>query len=237
MRRQKWVDERALRCQHLRMHRPIIFDFDGTIVDSEPLANRGLAEVLTELGFPTTYDEALATYIGLRMTDCVSKIERVHGRKAPDNFAELCRARVTRLIEEHLQPVPGAVPFVRARAEGKIAIASSSRVVSIERSLERVGLTGVFDGRIFSAADLERGKPHPDIFLAAAQALATRPRNCIAIEDSVFGVQSAVAAGMTVIGLTAGSHCSPTHWRTLADAGAHTTAGTYAEVASHIARL
>jgi HAD superfamily hydrolase (TIGR01509 family) len=220
-----------------RMPRPIIFDFDGTIVDSEPLANQGLAEVLTEHGFPTTYDEALATYVGLRMVDCLSKIERVHGRKAPDNFADLCRARVGELIDKHLQPVPGAVPFVRARAEGTIAIASSSRVVSIERSLARVGLTGVFDGRIFSAADLERGKPHPHIFLAAAEALGASPSDCIAIEDSVLGVRSAVAAGMTVIGLTAGTHCGPAHWRTLSDAGAHKTAKSYDEVASYVGRV
>ena len=237
MRRQKWVDERALRCHHLHMHRPIIFDFDGTIVDSEPLANRGLAEVLTELGFPTTYDEALATYVGLRMTDCVRKIEHVHGRQTPDNFPDLCRARVAALVDKHLQPVPGAIPFVRARAENKIAIASSSRVVSIERLLDRVGLSGIFEGRIFSAADLERGKPHPDIYLATAEALAARPRDCVAIEDSALGVQSAAAAGMTVIGLTAGGHCGPAHWRTLVDAGAHTTAASYEEVASYVARL
>jgi HAD superfamily hydrolase (TIGR01509 family) len=235
MRSQKWLDEASPGCHHARMHRPIIFDFDGTIVDSEPLANRGLAEVLTELGFPTSYDEALATYVGLRMVDCVSKVARIHGRKPPDSFADLCRARVSELIDKHLQPVPGAIPFVRARAESKIAIASSSRVVSIQRSLARVGLTGVFDGRIFSAADLERGKPHPDIFLAAAEALTAPPSDCLAIEDSVLGVRSAVAAGMTVIGLTAGAHCGPAHSQTLVDAGAHTTARSYDEVAAYIA--
>lgn len=219
------------------MHRPIIFDFDGTVVDSEPLANRGLAEVLTELGFPTTFDEALTTYVGLRMVDCVERIAQVHGRRPPGAFADLCRARITYLIERHLQPVPGAIPFVRARAENRIAIASSSRVVSIERGLARVGLTGIFDGRIFSAADIERGKPHPDIFLTAAQGLAAHPSECIAIEDSVLGVRSAVAAGMTVIGLTAGGHCGPTHWQSLVEAGAHTTADSYDQVASYIAGL
>jgi HAD superfamily hydrolase (TIGR01509 family) len=217
------------------MQRPIIFDFDGTVVDSEPLANRGLAEVLTELGFPTTYEQALTTYIGLRMIDCVKKIEHVHGRKPPDDFADLCRARVTALIDKHLEPVPGAIPFIRAQAENKIAIASSSRVVSIERSLARVGLTGVFDGRIFSAADIERGKPHPDIFLQAAEGLGTRPRDCIAIEDSILGVRSAVAAGMTVIGITAGGHCTPKHGEILVEAGAHVTANSYAGVAAFIA--
>lgn len=220
------------------MQRPIIFDFDGTVVDSEPLANRGLAEVLTELGFPTTYEQALTTYIGLRMIDCVKKIEHVHGRTPPESFPELCRARITALVDKHLQPVPGVVPFIRARAHTQnIAIASSSRVVSIERGLHRVGLTGTFDGRIFSAADLERGKPHPDVYLIAADALAARPAECIAIEDSVLGVRSAIAAGMTVIGITAGGHCGPEHGHTLAAAGAHTTANSYEEVAAYIERL
>jgi HAD superfamily hydrolase (TIGR01509 family) len=215
--------------------RPIIFDFDGTIVDSEPLANIGLAETLTELGFPTTYDEALATYVGLRMADCIDKIEQVHGRKPPDDFASLCRARVGALVDEQLQPVPGVVPFVRACAPERIAIASSSRVISIERGLNRVGLAGAFAGRIFSAADLERGKPHPDIYLIAAEGLAASASDCIAIEDSVLGVQSAVAANMIVIGLTAGSHCRPAHGERLREAGAHAIARNYDEVAAAIA--
>lgn len=220
------------------MQRPIIFDFDGTIVDSEPLANRGLAEVLTELGFPTTYEQALATYVGLRMIDCVAKVEQVHGRKPPDHFADLCRARVAALIDKHLEPVPGAIPFIRARSLTQtIAIASSSRVVSIERGLKRVGLNGMFDGRIFSAADLERGKPHPDVFLAAAEGLAAHPHDCVAIEDSILGVRSAVAAGMIVIGITAGGHCTPAHGQTLAEAGAHATANSYADVAAFITSL
>lgn len=219
------------------MPRPIIFDFDGTIVDSEPHANKGLAETLTELGFPTTYDEAVATYIGLRMADCVRKIEHVHGRKPPDDFADRCRARVGALIDKHLQPIPGAAAFVRTRARERIAIASSSRVKSIEHSLARVGLTGVFDGRIFSAADLDRGKPHPVVFLTAAQALAAEPRNCFVVEDGVLGVEGAVAAGMTVIGLTAGAHCGPDHAELLRAAGAHTIAHSYDDVAAYVARF
>jgi HAD superfamily hydrolase (TIGR01509 family) len=232
-----WLAQTPPTCQKPAMSRPIIFDFDGTIVDSEPLSNKGLAETLSELGFATTYDEAVATYVGLRMADCIRKIEHVHGRKLPDDFAERCRARIGALIDEHLQPVPGAADFVRGRAREKIAIASSSRVKSIEHSLARVGLTGVFDDRIFSAADLERGKPHPDVFLTAAQALAAAPLDCFVIEDSVLGVEGAVAAGMTVIGLTAGAHCGPDHAELLRAAGAHTIAHSYDDVAAYVARF
>ena len=219
------------------MLRPIIFDFDGTIVDSEPCANRGLSDCLTEVGFPTTYDEAVATYVGLRMSDCIAKAQQIHGRALPHDFAETCRARVGALLDKHLQAVPGAIAFIRDCATTPIAIASSSRIASIERSLERVGLTGVFASRIFSAADIERGKPHPDIFLKAASELGANPETCIVIEDGTLGVQGAVAAGMTVIGLTAGSHCDRGHDERLNAAGAHVIARSYDDVAAIVTRL
>jgi beta-phosphoglucomutase-like phosphatase (HAD superfamily) len=97
--------------------------------------------------------------------------------------------------------------------------------------LELVGLTDRFAGRIFSAADIERGKPHPDIFLKAASGLNADPRDCIVIEDGTLGVRGAVAAGMTVIGLTAGSHCAADHADRLRQAGAHVIAAGYGDVA------
>ena len=213
-------------------HRPIIFDFDGVIVDSEPLANRALAETLTAIGMPTTVEEAMRDYIGLRMSDCLLAIARIHGRKPPDDFVDTCRARTAVLLREHLQPVPGAPAFIRSCVAARTAIASSSSVRGINNSLALVGLTGHFDGRIFSAADIERGKPHPDIFLKAANGIAADPRACIVIEDGTLGTRGAVAAGMTVIGFIAGSHCTPDHAERLRQAGAHKIAASYAEVAA-----
>ncbi len=216
------------------MSLPIIFDFDGVIVDSEIIANRALAECLTELGFPTTAGEAMARYTGMRMRDCVIAIERRHDCKLPPNFDELCSAQFHSMRHD-LQAVPGAVAFVRTRHAERTAIASSSRKREIERSLETVGLADHFVGRIFSAAELERGKPHPDIFLQAAKGIAAHPGDCTVIEDSPLGVQAAVAAGMTVIGLTAASHCGPDHGERLTAAGAHVIARTYEDVAAHMA--
>ncbi len=213
------------------MHRPIIFDFDGVIVDSEPIANRALAEALTAIGMPTTPEEAMTRYIGLRMSDCVRAIERIHGRAPPADFVETCRARTRSLLHDELRPVAGAPAFIRSCLPALTAIASSSSVPGIKHSLSIVGLSDCFDGRIFSAADLERGKPHPDVFLHAATGLNANPADCIVIEDGTLGVQGAVAAGMTVIGLTAGSHCGPAHGERLREAGAHIVAGSYAEVA------
>lgn len=219
------------------MPRPIIFDFDGTIADSEPSANQALAECLTALGMATTHDEAIAAYIGLRMSDCIRKAERIHDRRLPDDFAATCRARTRALLNENLKPVPGAAEFLQRCAREETAIASSSSVPGIEYSLALIGLEGFFTGRIFSAADIERGKPHPDIFLKAAGGLGAEASDCIAIEDGALGVQAAVAAGMTVIGLTAGSHCRPGHGDHLAALGAHFIAGSYDDVATLVARL
>jgi HAD superfamily hydrolase (TIGR01509 family) len=214
------------------VHKPIIFDFDGVIVDSEPLANRALAETLTAMGMPTTTEEAMRDYIGLRMSDCVLAVARIHGRKPPEDFVDACRARAANLLRENLQPVRGAPVFIRSCIAARTAIASSSSVRGINNSLELVGLAGHFDGRIFSAADIERGKPHPDIFLHAARGLNAAPADCIVIEDGTLGVKGAVAAGMTVIGLTAGSHCGPDHAHRLREAGAHVVANSYAEIAA-----
>lgn len=219
------------------MPRPLIFDFDGTIADSEPVANQALAECLTALGMTTSYDEAVATYIGLRMSDCIAKAERVHSRMLPADFATTCRARTRALLTESLKPVPGVTAFLHQCTRERTAIASSSSVPGIEFSLALIGLEGFFTGRIFSAADIERGKPHPDIFLKAANGLSADPRDCVAIEDGELGVRAAAAAGMTVIGLIAGSHCRPGHGDHLSAAGAHIIAASYSDVAEIVARL
>src|SRR5205814_10507413 len=90
----------------------------------------------------------------------------------------------------------------------------------IRRSLAKVGLLDRFDGRIYSAAMVERGKPAPDLFLHAAKQMGARPADCTVIEDSVAGITAAVAAGMTAIGFTAASHCNQDTAPKLAAAGA-----------------
>jgi len=219
------------------MPRPIIFDFDGVIADSEIITNRAFAECLTAHGFATTHDESKELYAGRRMSDCVVVIEQIHGRSVPQDFVDTFRSYSFDLLRKQLKPVPGAVDFVLSTARAKTAIASSSGLQRITLSLDLIGLLDHFDGRIFSAADIERGKPHPDIFLTAAEGLAAAPHDCVVIEDGVLGVEGAVAAGMTVIGLTAAAHCGPEHGQRLIDAGAHSIARSYDEVASYLARL
>jgi HAD superfamily hydrolase (TIGR01509 family) len=217
------------------MLRPIIFDFDGVIVDSEILST--FRQSLTAFGFPTTEEEEIAHYRGLRLRDCIVIAERLHNRKMPDDFVASYRANSFELLRRELQPVAGAVDFIRALGNRPIAIASSSGLARIELSLERVGLTDRFQGRISSAAELERGKPFPDVFLNAAGLLSVDPRDCIVIEDGTHGITAALAAGMTPLGLTAGSHCKPGHAERLSTAGAAAVAATYNDIAAIIAKL
>ncbi|MCE9521002.1 MAG: HAD family phosphatase [Alphaproteobacteria bacterium] len=217
------------------MPRPIIFDFDGVIADSEVLS--AFRDCLTAFGFPTSEEEESQHYRGLRLKDCVAVAERLHKRKLPGDFVDVYRARSFERLRRELKPVSGAVEFIRALGDRPIAIASSSGPARLELCLTLLGLTEPFAGRVCSAADLARGKPFPDVYLHAAKTLPADPRTCIVIEDGTHGVQAAVAAGMTPIGLTAGSHCGPDHGSRLRAAGASLIAENYQDVASIVRTL
>jgi HAD superfamily hydrolase (TIGR01509 family) len=211
----------------------IIFDYDGVIADSELLNNAALAEVLTGIGLATTTDEAIAAYMGKRWLDCRPLIEARLGRACPDDvvieWTRLCHERAS----TRLPPVDGLAEFMADRPQAR-CIASSSPPDWIELGLSRFGLAGRM-GPIFSAAvHVTRGKPHPDLFLHAAEAMGVRPARTVVIEDSTPGVLAGVAAGMQVIGLCAGGHIREGHAEGLTAAGAHAIAWSYDEVASLI---
>ena len=208
----------------------IIFDYDGVVADSEVLNSSVMAEQLSALGLPTTLDDVLAAYTGKRWRDNRPAVEAALGRPCPDDFHTTwfatCRARAP----HQLKPVPGVIDFMDARPEGR-CIASSSGPDWIGVGLELFGLTEQFDGSVFTGLRVERGKPHPDIFLHAAETLGVDPARALVIEDSEAGVTAGVAAGMTVVGLLAGGHVRDGHAQRLRDRGAHHVAHSYAAVA------
>ena len=211
----------------------IIFDYDGVVADSEVLNSTVMAEQLTALGLPTSLDEVLAAYTGKRWRDNRPVVEAALGRACPEDFHTnwfaTCRARAPR----QLKPVPGLVDFVAARPEAR-CIASSSGPDWIGVGLDLFGLTDHFDGAVFTGLVVERGKPHPDIFLHAARRMGADPARTLVIEDSEAGVTAGVAAGMTVVGLLAGGHVRDGHAERLRDRGAHHLADSYAAVAAFI---
>jgi HAD superfamily hydrolase (TIGR01509 family) len=210
--------------------RLIIFDFDGVVADSEHLAMRVLAEGLSGLGLPTTADEAVRLYMGLGLVDCVQAMEIRLGCPLPDGFMTAQLEQVRRRVLAEVQPVQGLKTFLTAFAHVRRCIASSSKLDYIGRCLDRMLLAGWFAHR-FSGHDVERGKPHPDLFLKAAATLDVSPCDCVVIEDSPTGVVAGKAAGMLTFGLCAGRHIVQGHADRLAEAGADMIAESFDEIA------
>ena len=181
----------------------VIFDCDGVLVDSEPIANRVFAETLTDIGLPTTYEQAVGDFMGLSMTACLQKVADRLGTKVPEKFLADLTERTYRAFENELRPVPGIVDAL-AKIYLPTCVASSGEVSKMQLTLGLTGLLPRFEGRLFSATQVARGKPHPDIFLHAAKEIGVSPERCVVVEDSVPGVLGGVSADMAVLGFAGG---------------------------------
>jgi HAD superfamily hydrolase (TIGR01509 family) len=177
----------------------VIFDCDGVLVDSEVIANRVLAAAITEAGLPMTTDESMQLFMGRRWEDSLFQIERRLGRPLPDDFSDVYRSRRDAALHAELQPVEGIAAAIE-RIPIPRCVASSGPVEKIRFTLGRTGLLELFEGRIFSAHEVEHGKPAPDVFLYAAERMRAEPSGCAVVEDSLVGVESGLGAGMTVFG-------------------------------------
>jgi HAD superfamily hydrolase (TIGR01509 family) len=174
----------------------VIFDNDGVLVDSEPVANRVLSALLTEYGLPCTPEESIATFMGHSMAQVRTMVEARLGRPVPAELEARYFEQVFAEFERSLQPIPGIVDALRS-IEPAVCVASSGTHERIRLTLGTTGLWDRFGGRVFSAQDVSRGKPAPDLFLHAARALGADPRRCAVVEDSPAGITAANAAGMT----------------------------------------
>lgn len=211
----------------------ILFDFDGVVADSEVRANQSLAESLTAAGMPATYDECLRDYYGHNWQETQRRIEARYGRPLPADFRETHRERARARYMEGFDAVPGVADFLDTLGPLPRAIASSSRAEYIDWALGLFGLGHHFGAHIYSADGWDRGKPHPDIYLAAAKGLGVDPASCLAIEDSPTGAQAALAAGMTVVGFCGAGHIVDRagHGAMLHGVGVHHVALTFDEIA------
>ena len=180
----------------------VIFDCDGVLVDSERISLRLQAEALTELGLPTTYEDCVRDYAGIGMDATVEIVERRMGRSLPDGWLERLQASVEEGFRRELQPIPGVSAALDA-IEHPMCVASGGSRAKMRLTLGLTGLYDRFAGRIYSAEDVSRGKPHPDLFLHAASEMGAVPDRCVVVEDSAAGVQAARAAAMTVFGYAA----------------------------------
>jgi HAD superfamily hydrolase (TIGR01509 family) len=177
----------------------VIFDCDGVLVNSEPISNRILAERLTAIGLPTTTDEAIGDYMGRSWKTDQEIIEGRLGRPLPDGWVDAYHAEVIAAFRTELRPVEGIAAALDA-IEEPWCVASSSAHPRIHAALSACRLLERFEGRIFSATDVEHGKPAPDLFLHAARACGAAPERCVVIEDAPPGAQAGRRAGMDVLG-------------------------------------
>ncbi len=205
-----------------------IFDCDGVLVDSEVISNTLLAQALTAHGLPTTLAQARATYQGMLLEEIDERAALLLGRALPADWLDRYQRERAEVFRRELQPVAGAGEAVATIAAADIAVcvASQGRLEKIGLSLALTGLGSLFDPDArFSAEQVPRGKPHPDLFLHAAAQMGRQPRECVVVEDTPSGVQAAVAAGMRVVGYYADSD-----ERALREAGAKQRIATMSEL-------
>ncbi|MDX7953504.1 HAD family hydrolase [Lichenihabitans sp. Uapishka_5] len=213
----------------------LIFDCDGVLVDSEPLALQALHTVLNEAGVPATVDLVMSCF-GMKQADALRRIGAATGHPVPPDVPERLWPVTRQLFEAGLEAMPGVVDALRSLPPDlRRCVASSSQPERIRVSLALTGLAPWFEPHLFSSSAVLHGKPAPDLFLLAAARMGVMPCRCAVIEDSVFGIEAARAAGMTAFGFTGGGHVGPGHAAVLQAAGAVAVAADWAEAARLLA--
>ena len=189
----------------------VIFDCDGVLVDSERLAVRVEVQLLDEFGWQVSEAEVLDRFVGRSDAHMLSMVEAELGRPVPE-FMDQYRTRLFEAFESELSVVDGVVDVLDQLERHGMAtcVASSGTHAKMSRTLGLTGLWDRFDGRIFSATEVERGKPEPDLFLFAAAAMGVGREQCVVVEDSRAGITAARAAGMRSVGYAGG--LTPAAW-------------------------
>ena len=200
----------------------VIFDCDGVLVDSEPLAARACHEVYANHNMPIP-DGTVAKGVGMKQADIIRLIGDLTGHYLPEAAQNLLWPQTQALFGELLQPCIG-IADVLQRLTIPSCVASSSSPERIAFSLQKTGLINAFTKgdipALYSSTMVKNGKPAPDLFLYAAEKFGADPVACVVFEDSPFGVEAAVAAGMTAIGYTGGGHTYAGHAEKLFEKGA-----------------
>jgi HAD superfamily hydrolase (TIGR01509 family) len=181
----------------------VLFDCDGVLVDSEPITNGVLRDMLAELGWQMTPQECFAIFVGHAIIDQAPLIEKHTGKPLTQEWLALFRARRDEALNARLQAVPNihsAVKTLHAATGGRIAVASGADHEKIILQLTKVDLLPYFAGRTFSGVEQARNKPHPDVYLAAAKALGVPIERCAVIEDTPNGGSAGLASGAVVWG-------------------------------------
>ncbi|MCC7272801.1 MAG: HAD family phosphatase [Alphaproteobacteria bacterium] len=217
----------------------VIFDCDGVLIDSEVIYSAVDAAMLTTLGHPTAPAELSRRFTGVPHRDVWRILAAELGFAPPDDLFPQIEAECRRRFAEELAAIPGAADTVRTAAAlgHATCVASSTGLSGLRANLASAGLLDLFGDAVFSASQVRRGKPAPDVFLYAASQMGADPADCLVIEDSVAGATGARRAGMAVVGFTGGSHADAELADRLRAAGAGHVKGAMAELAAWLATL
>ncbi|MET9220325.1 HAD family hydrolase [Streptomyces sp. NPDC003300] len=187
----------------------MIFDCDGVLVDSEKIAVKVDAFVLAAVGWPLSEAEIVERFVGRSYRDMTTAIEKHLGRSLPEDWDAPYRHLYQEAFDADLTEVDGITQALDALTLPS-CVASSTSHEGLRHTLGLTGLYERFEGRIFSASEVEHGKPAPDLFLHAARSLGVDPARCVVVEDSRYGVAAARAAGMRAYGYCGG--LTPAGW-------------------------
>lgn len=183
----------------------VIFDCDGVLVDSEIISAKMLKTTLVNLNVDISIAYILANFVGRSYPTVLKEIEAEFNVRLPDNFGDVYRESLISEFEKSLT----AIPFVRETIEAleiPYCVATSSSPQRVARSFAATGLTDLFAEHVFTASQVQHGKPAPDLFLFAAKNMGMNPEKCLVIEDSIAGIKAAQSAGMNVMRFVGGTH-------------------------------
>ena len=183
----------------------VIFDCDGVLVDSEPIANRVDAEQLASIGLKLSPEEIMRKLLGRTKEGVILLAAEMLGRDLPEGFVERWDAALMEALGNEVRAIEGVAEAIRA-LRIPFCAASNSTPGRLRLSLRTSGLLPLFEGRMFSAEEVAHPKPAPDLFLHAAKTLGAEPSRCVVIEDTPTGARAATAAGMTVLGYAGAAH-------------------------------
>jgi HAD superfamily hydrolase (TIGR01509 family) len=192
----------------------VIFDCDGVLIDSEPIANEVFAQQLATVGITMTPDEVMRTFVGRSRDTCIAMAGERRGAPLPEDFAHAWDEAFHDRLEREVRPVEGIPELLRALPV-PYCVASNGEPRHMELGLRAAGLLPLFEGRMFSAKLVAHPKPAPDVYLHAAKAMGVAPARCAVVEDTPTGVRAGVAAGMRVFGYVGGPQSTSAELRAL----------------------
>ena len=179
----------------------VIFDCDGVLVDSEIISARIIAEVIRPLGINMTTEESYKKFVGGSMEKTLRFVRETLGREPEIDIENEYRTKSFAAYKKHMKPVDGIVEILKNISVHK-CVGSNGPKSKIELNLDITGLNKYFDQeKIFSAYDIQKWKPEPDLYLHAAKSFNIEPKNCLVIEDSINGLKAANTAGMISFGI------------------------------------